>query len=97
MSIGIDGRYELGIMIVQDRFQRIGLQYKRVATSSHHVEKGAPIVVTKISCLYGGLQLEIDETCVKHRLHILNELAEWPAAQMSVAGGAGFQTAFEKE
>src|ERR1700730_6316612 len=97
MSIGIDGSDELVIMIMQDSLQRIGLQHKRVATSSHHVEKGAPIVVTKIGCLYGSLQLEKDETYVKHRLRILNEPAEWPAAQMSVAGGAGFQTAFEKE
>src|SRR6202022_1813691 len=82
---------------MQDRLQRIGLQHKRVATSSHHIEKGAPIVVTKIGCLYGSLQLEEDETYVKHRLRILNKPAEWPAAQMSVAGGAGFQTAFEKE
>src|ERR1700726_3943911 len=96
MSIGIDGRDELVIMIMQDSLQRIGLQHKRVATSPHHVEKGAPIVATKIG-LYGGLQLEIDETHVKHRLRILNEPAEWPAAQMSVAGRAGFQTAFEKE
>src|ERR1700737_3179292 len=96
MSIGIDGRDELVIMIMQDGLQRIGLQHKRVGTSSHHVEKGAPIVVTKIGCLYGGLQLEIDETCVKHRLRILNEPAEWPAAQMSVAGGAVFQTPFGK-
>ena len=97
MSIGIDGRDELVIMIMQDSLQRIGLQNKRVATSPHHVEKGVPIVVTKIGCLYGGLQLEKDETCVEHRFHILNEPAEWPAAQMSVAGVAGFQTAFEKE
>src|ERR1700730_7670620 len=97
MSIGIDGRNELVIMIMQDSLQRIGLPHKRVGTSPHHVEKGAPIVVTKIGRLYGGLQLEIDETCVKHRLCILNEPGEWPAAQMSVAGGAGFQTAFEKE
>jgi hypothetical protein len=97
MSIGIDGRNELVIMIMQNSLQRIGLQHKRLGTSPHHVEKGAPIVVAKIGCFYGGLQLEKDETCVKYRCRLLNEPAEWPAAQMSVAGGAGFQTAFEKE
>src|ERR1700730_5271104 len=97
MAIGVDGRDERVIMIMQDSLQRIGLQHKRFGTSPHHVEKGAPIVVTKIGFLYSSLQLEIDETCVKHRLRILNEPAEWPAAQMSVAGGAGFQIAFEKE
>src|ERR1700738_4735867 len=97
MSIGIDGCDELVIMIMQDSLQRIGLQHKWVGTSPHHVEKGAPIVVTKIGCLDGGLQLEIDEACVKHRMRILNEPAEWPAAQVGVTGGAGFQTAFEKE
>jgi hypothetical protein len=30
-------------------------------------------------------------------IKVFTEPAEWPAAQMSVAGGAGFQTAFEKE
>ena len=97
MSIGIHGRDERMIMIMHDSLQRIGLQHKRVGTSPHHVEKGAPIVVTKIGHLYGGLQLEINEACVKYRMCILNEPAEWPAAQMSVAGGAGIQTAFEKE
>src|SRR3984893_6169566 len=97
MSIGVDGRNELVIMIMQDSLQRIGLQHKRLGTSPHHIEKGAPIVVTKIGRVCGGLQLEKDETRVKHRFRILNEPAEWPAAQMSVAGGAGFQTAFEKE
>src|ERR1700720_3113988 len=97
MSIGIDGRNELVIMIMQESLQRIGLQHKRVGTPPHRVEKGAPIVVTKIARLHGGLQLEIDETYVKHRYCILKEPAEWPAAQMSVAGGAGCQTAFEKE
>src|ERR1700726_561040 len=81
MSIGIDGCDELVIMIMQDSLQRIGLQHKRVGTSSHHVEKGAPIVVTKIGCLYGSLQLEKDEPCVKHRLCIENEPAEWAGAQ----------------
>src|SRR4029453_1358352 len=33
MSIGIDGRDELVIMIMQDSLQRIGLQHKRAATS----------------------------------------------------------------
>src|SRR5262245_44744762 len=89
MSIGIDGSDDLVIMIMQDGLQRISLQHKRFGTPSHHVEKGAPIVVTKIGCFYGSLQLEEDETNVKHRLRILNEPAEWPAAQVSIAGGAG--------
>src|SRR3984893_4520246 len=97
MSIGIHGRAWRVIMLVHDSLQRIGLQHKRVGTSPHHVEKGAPIVVTKIGCLDGGLQLEIDEDCVKHRMRILNEPAEWAAAPGGVTGGAGFQTAFEKE
>src|ERR1700751_3166697 len=84
MSIGIDGRDELVIMIVQDCLQRIGLQHKRLGAAPHNIKKGAPVVAAKIGCLYGSLQLEEDETHVKHRFHILYEPAERPAAQMSV-------------
>ena len=42
MSIGIDGRDELVIMIMHDSLQRICLQHKRFGTSPHHVEKCAP-------------------------------------------------------
>ena len=64
MSIGIDGRNELVIMIMQDSLQRIGLQHKRLGTSPHHVEKGAPIVVTNIGRVCGVLSLRASDTSI---------------------------------